>query len=66
MIGTHECPKRGCSLRIPNNKFACWQHWGELPSRLKSPITRTAGMPTLSSPRRRAIERALAWMNPAP
>lgn len=24
---THECPKRGCTRRVPSNQLACRSHW---------------------------------------
>ena len=35
MTGTHRCPVRGCTARVPDSRFTCPDHW-----RLASKATR--------------------------
>jgi hypothetical protein len=55
---THRCPGPGCSVVVPNSKFACYIHWFSLKPATRTLIYRTAALPSLHPERRVAFEAA--------
>jgi hypothetical protein len=62
IVSQHECPRKGCDARVPNERFACREDWFALPNEVRRKILGTATLSVLA-PRRRAAFRAaeLAW-----
>ena len=39
MTSLHKCPMPGCSIKIPQTKLACRDHWYELPAELRREVS---------------------------
>jgi hypothetical protein len=55
---THRCPKRDCTVEVPNRDFACTPHWFRLSRPVRSRIYATARLPLTHPERRAAIDAA--------
>ena len=68
MDDTHECPKNGCTRRVPSHMLACRNHWYAIPAPLRSAVWNAwqngagAGSPEHSA----AISAAVRSLNPSP
>lgn len=38
MDNTHECPKDGCTARVPRHQLACRPHWASVSAPTKSEV----------------------------
>lgn len=56
--GHHACPRRGCSAQVPDARYACPQHWGELSPVTKDALMNTRRMHVLQPERRAAFRMA--------
>jgi hypothetical protein len=56
--GEHTCPRHGCSVQVPNTRYACGQHWAELSAETKKAIIRTRWRNVLDPNRRIAFRMA--------
>ena len=64
---THECPKDGCTRRIPQSQLACRTHWYQVPAELRSAVWHAwaNGLGAGTPEHMRAITAAVAALNPA-
>jgi hypothetical protein len=61
-MSTHQCPRRGCLIAVPNALFACLPDWHALPLPVRRAISRTVRLNVLAEPRRAAFAAARdAW-----
>lgn len=59
-VERHGCPAPKCGRQIDSRLFCCATDWFRLSRGVRTRIGQTAGMSTLSRPRRTAIEDAMA------
>jgi hypothetical protein len=55
---THRCPRRGCSVQVPDRVFSCRPDWFKLSAPVRAAIQATASKNLLDPERRAAIDAA--------
>jgi hypothetical protein len=57
---THECPIKGCEVRVVNSKLMCSRHWGHVSSKVAIEVYRSFRESRGSHRHMLAMEAAIA------
>lgn len=60
---SHECPKVGCMLTVPDHQLMCRTHWFMVPKALRSRVWETYKTAPLSDEHRDAMRDAIRSVN---